>query len=158
MPHQDTALYKAMFDAVRRTFENMAFVEVSEQTEEVDQQVPTEAVWVSILINDPVQGEVRLAIPKTLLVEMTANMFGIEAAEVKEEQTRDIIAESLNTLAGLFMTNLLPDDQTYQLGLPEHGEGAIPEIEEGSIVWNLQIEGAPLLLVASGISLTTESK
>ncbi len=157
MPHQDTALYKAMLDAVRQTFENMAFVEVTEQPEEIDLQIPTEAAWVSILIHDPVQGEVRLAMPQLLLQEMTADMFGIGNDEVTENQRQDIIAEILNTLAGLFMTNLLPDDQTYQLGLPEHGEGPIPANEEGSVIWNLQIEGTPLLLVASGIGLTTEN-
>lgn len=158
MPDKETALYKAMFEAVCTTFENMAFVEVIEQPEEANLQIPADAAWVSILIHDPVQGEVRLAMPQTLLTEMTANMFGIEATEVSESQQKDIIAEILNTLVGLFMTNLLPDDQTYQLGLPEHGKDQLPGYEEGSIIWNLQIEGAPLLLVASGISLTAENQ
>lgn len=156
MPHQDTALYKAMLDAISTTLENMAFVEVTEQPEELELLVPAQAAWVSILIHDPVQGEVRLAMPQPLLSEITANMFGIEADEIEENQKKDIIAEILNTLAGLFMTNLLPDDQTYQLGLPEHGEGDLPETEEGSVVWNLQVEEQPLLLTATGVSLTTE--
>ncbi len=150
---QDNALYKAMLIAVCQTFENMAFVEVTEQAEDFPLQMPGETAWVSILINDPVQGEIRLSIPQNLLVEMTANMFGIEREEVNENQKQDIIAELLNTLAGLFMTQLLPDDQTYKLGLPEHGEGPFPDIEDGSIVWNLQIEGSPFMLCASGAGL-----
>ena len=153
MPHQDSVIYKAMFDAVCQTLEIMAFVEVTEQSKELEIEFPTEPNWVSILINDPVQGELRLALNQTLLSNMAADMFGIEADEVNENQREDIIAEILNTLAGLFMTRLLPDDQTYQLGLPEHGEGPLPEIEENAIIWNLQVEGSPLLLVANGASL-----
>jgi CheY-specific phosphatase CheX len=144
-----------MFDAVRQTLETMAFVEVTEQSEELELELPPEVCWVNILINDPVQGELRLALPQALLSQMTSDMFGIETEEVTENQRQDIIAEILNTLAGLFMTRLLPDDQTYKLGLPEHGEGPLPEAEEGSIVWKLQVEGSPLLLVANGSSLTT---
>ncbi len=150
MSHQDSPAYKAMFEAVRETFENMAFIEVSEQSDELDYEIPTEEVWVSILIHNPLQGELRLALSKEMLTTMTADMFNIETEEVEEKQRRDILAEMLNTLAGIFMTKFLPDDQTYQLGLPEQGEGPIPENDEGSIVWNLQIEGSPLLLVASG--------
>lgn len=150
MPHQDTPIYKAMFEAVRETFETMAFVEVAEQSDEVGITIPTEEIWVSILINNPLQGELRLALPQNLLTTMTADMFSIDSAEVEENQRHDILAEILNTLAGVFMTKLIPDDQTYQLGLPERGEGPIPENEEESLVWNLQIEGSPLLLVANG--------
>lgn len=155
MSDKESALYQAMLDAMCTTLENMAFVEVTEQSDELGTQVPEDAVWVSILIHDPLQGEVRLAMSETLLTDMTANMFGLEPDEVMGEQKQDIIAEILNTLAGLFMTNLLPDDQTYQLGLPEHGDGPLPEVEEGSVIWHLQVEEQPLLLVASGASLTS---
>jgi len=151
MPHQDTPIYSAMLEAVCDTFEKMAFVEVTEQSDELEQEIPSDAIWVSILIHDPLQGEIRLAIPQGLLTNMTADMFGIELSDVEEKQRQDIIAEILNTLAGLFMTNLLPDDQSYKLGLPEHGEGPIPEVEDGSILWNLKIEGSPLLLIVNGI-------
>jgi CheY-specific phosphatase CheX len=150
MKQQKDKTYQAMLDAVRMTFENMAFLEVTEQSPEVLLEMPLESVWVSILIHDPIQLELRLVLAQSLLSEMTADMFSIELEEIAETQRLDIVAELLNTLAGLFMTNLLPDDQTYQLGLPEHGEGPVPGIEEGSLVWRLQIEGTPLLVVASG--------
>ncbi len=157
MPHQDTPIYKAMIEAVRETFENMAFVEVAEQSEEIGFDIPTERDWVSILIHNPLQGELRLALPKNLLTTMTADMFSIDIADVEEVQRQDILSEILNTLAGLFMTKLLPNDQTYQLGLPEYGEGPIPESDEESLVWNLQIEGSPLLLVANGTGFISEN-
>lgn len=153
MSQHKTALYKSMLDAVSQTLENMAFIEVTELSNEIEPTAIADVTWVSILIHDPLQGEIRMAMPRKLLTEMTANMFGIESSEITEEQEKDIIAEILNTLTGLFMTKLLPEDQTYQLGLPEHGEGPLPEIEEDAIVWHLQTEGSPLLLVATGAGL-----
>jgi hypothetical protein len=35
------------------------------------------------------------------------------------------------------MTNLLNADQEYQLGLPELGEGELPEVDSDTIVWKL---------------------
>jgi hypothetical protein len=150
MPHKDTLIYKVMFEAVCETFENMAFVVVEKQSDEIVIEIPTEGAWVSILINNPLQAELRLALPQEVLTTMTSDMFSIDVADVEESQRQDVLAEILNTLAGVFMTKLLPDDQTYQLGLPEHGEGPLPVNEEESLVWNLQIENSPLVLVANG--------
>jgi len=155
MPHQETAAYKALLDATRQTFETMAFVEVTEQSEEIPPETPTQVAWVSILIHDPLQGELRMALSEGALTSMTADMFGIEIDEVANIQRQDIIAEILNTLAGLFMTNLIPADQTYRLGLPEHGDGPLPSTEDAAIIWNLQIEGEPLLIAAHGNGFST---
>ena len=153
MSHKEMDLRQAMLFAARQTFENMAFVEVREQAAELSAQSPQDPVWACILINDPLQGEIRLTLPRELLIELAANMFGLETEEVTKGHQQDIIAEILNTLAGLFMTNLLPDDQAYKLGLPEHGTGESPPTEEDSVVWNLQVEQHPLILVAVGFSL-----
>ena len=149
MPHRQTPLYQAMFSAVSQTLENMAFVEVTEQPEDTPKNLGGAVNWVSMLI----QGEIRLAMSASLLRELTANMFGLETDEVGQSQQQDIIAEILNTLTGLFMTALLPDDQTYQLGLPEHGAGEFPPVDEDSIAWNLEIEGQPLVIIGSGAGL-----
>jgi CheY-specific phosphatase CheX len=153
MPYRETHLYQAMFNAVSQTFENMAFVEVIEQPENNRKKINGPVPWVSMLIHDPFQGEIRLAITTSLLRELTANMFGLEADEITQSQQEDIIAEILNTLTGLFMTALLPDDQTYQLGLPEHGTGDFPPVDEDSIAWNLEIDGQPLVIIGSGAGL-----
>ena len=153
MPHRQTPLYQAMFSAVSQTLENMAFVEVTAQPEDTPKNLGATVNWVSMLIHDPFQGEIRLAMSASLLRELTANMFGLETDEVSQSQQQDIIAEILNTLTGLFMTALLPDDQTYQLGLPEHGAGEFPPVDEDSIAWNLEIEGQPLVIIGSGAGL-----
>ena len=52
------------------------------------------------------------------------------------------------------MTNLLADNQTFQLGLPEHGEGELPELEPGSVAWKLMTaDEDPLQIFAIGAPL-----
>ena len=147
-------LYQAMKKAVSTTLENMVFMEAVEHFDQ-DYEIPAEDLaWTSLLIQDPVQGEIRLAMTKTFLKKITSSVFAMDEEEVSQVQMDDILHELLNTIAGLFMTNLLADDQTYQLGLPEHGEGELPELEPGSIAWKLMTgDEDPLQLFAIGTTL-----
>ncbi|MCW8860131.1 MAG: chemotaxis protein CheX [Deltaproteobacteria bacterium] len=130
-------LYPAMIKATSQTLENMAFMEAMEHFDQA-YEIPVEEIsWTSMLIHDPVQGEVRLAMSKQLLKKLTGNIFAIDEEEITAAQTNDILKELLNTITGLFMTNLLNADQEYQLGLPELGEGELPEVDRDTIVWKL---------------------
>lgn len=147
-------LYQAMKDAVSQTLENMAFTEAMEHYNQ-DYEIPAdELAWSSILIQDPVQGEIRLAMPGTVLRSLTGSIFGLDEDEITQSQMDDILHELLNTIAGLFMAKLLKEDQAFKLGLPEPGAGPLPEADENAVVWKLMTaEEAPLLLVASGAPL-----
>ncbi len=153
---EPTPLYLAMIAAVSQTFENMAFTEAMEHYDQ-DFKIPAgELVWTSILIQDPVQGELRLAMPEAVLKSLTGAILGLAETEINQLLMNDILFELLNTIAGLFMTKLLKEDQTFKLGLPEPGEGPLPELEENSIVWKLMTgEEHPLLLMASGTPLVS---
>lgn len=152
--NEPTPLYQAMKAAVSQTLENMAFTEALEHYDQ-DYKIPADQlVWTSILIQDPVPGELRLAMPEAVLKTLTGAIFGLEEADISQRQMSDILFELLNTIAGLFMAKLLRDDQTFKLGLPEAGEGPLPELEENAIVWKLMTpEEHPLLLVVSGAPL-----
>jgi len=147
-------LYQAMKQAVSTTLENMIFMEAVEHYDQ-DYELPSEDLaWTSLLIQDPVQGELRLAMTKTFLRKITSAVFALDDEEITQAQMDDILHELLNTIAGLFMTNLLADDQPYQLGLPEQGEGELSELEPGSIVWKLMTgDEDPLQLFAIGTTL-----
>ena len=147
-------LYQAMTQAVSQTLENMAFMEVMEHPDKTFDIPAEELVWASLLVHDPVQGELRLALPQPLLRTLTGNIFGMDEDDVTPEQQNDILNELLNTIAGLFMTNLLASDQKYQLGLPEQGKEELPEPDADTVVWRLMTSDEdPLQLFAVGTSL-----
>ncbi|MDA3903473.1 MAG: chemotaxis protein CheX [Desulfuromusa sp.] len=147
-------LYQAMINAVSQTLENMAFMEVMEHFDR-SYKIPAEdLIWNSLLINDPVQGEIRLAMSKNLLKKLAGNIFAIADDEITQPQMDDILNELLNTIVGLFLTNLLLDDQEYKMGLPELNEEALPEVDENTIVWKLMTdEEDALQIFAIGASL-----
>ncbi len=146
--------YPAMVNAVRQTLENMVFMEVMEQQPPYSDIAPENLAWSSMMINDPIQGEVRLAVPSELLKQITANVFGLSEEEVTTSQGYDILNELLNTIGGLFMTNLLPDDQEYKIGLPTLGNRPLPEVDDETLVWHLiTSEDEPLKIYANGESL-----
>lgn len=147
-------LYQAMITATSQTLENMAFMEVMEHFDRSYEIPAEELVWNSLLINDPVQGELRLAMPNSLLKKLTGNIFALGEDEITQAQMDDILNELLNTIAGLFMTNLLADDQEYKIGLPELGEAELPEIDADTVVWKLMTgDEDPLQIHVSGASL-----
>lgn len=146
--------YPAMVSAVRQTLENMVFMEVMEQQPPYSEIPAEDLAWTSMMINDPVQGEVRLAVPSDLLRQITANVFGISEEEVTSTQGYDILNELLNTIGGLFLTNLLPDDQEYKIGLPCLGDRPLPEVDDTTVTWHLiTSDEEPLKIYASGESL-----
>ncbi len=151
--------HPAMIEAVKQTLENMVFMEILEERGAPTDIPPEDLVWSSLLINDPIQGEIRLAVPATLLKKITSNVFGIDEEEVTTSQAYDILNELLNTIAGLFVTKLLPETQQYHIGLPSLEAGPLPEIDEHTVVWHLiNSEDEPLKIQAAGASLVALSK
>ncbi len=147
-------LYQAMISATSKTMEDMLFIAIMEHLDRSYEIPPEQLVWTSLLINDPVQGEIRLAMPKTLLKKFTCNIFAMDEEEVTQSQLDDILNELLNTIAGLFMTNLLEDNQEYKIGLPELGKDALLEVDSDTIVWKLMTDDEePLQIFVSGASL-----
>ena len=151
---QYNLFYPAMIEAVQQTLENMVFMEVIEERGTPTDIPATELTWSSMLINDPIQGEIRLAMPSELLKKISGNVFGIDDEEVTTSQAYDILNELLNTIAGLFMTKLLPTDQEYKIGLPSLEAGRLPEVDEHTVVWHLvNSDEEPLKVYAAGESL-----
>jgi len=147
-------LYQAMITATSQTLENMIFSEAMEHFDRSYKIPANELIWTSILINNPVQGEIILAMSKPSLKNMTANIFSLDLDAVEDAQTNDIINELLNTIVGLFMTNLVTDNQTYQIGLPEVSEDELPEIDANTICWKLMTgDEEAIQIFANGESL-----
>jgi CheY-specific phosphatase CheX len=146
--------HSAMIAAVQQTLENMVFMEIIEERGTPREIPARDLVWSSLLVNDPIQGEIRLAVPAELLKKITSNVFGIDEEEVTTSQAYDILNELLNTIAGLFMTNLLPENQQYSIGLPSLEAGNLPDVDEHTLVWHLiNGDNEPLKIHAAGDSL-----
>lgn len=146
--------YSAMIAAAQRTLEHMVFMEIIEERGTPSKISAEHLARCSLLINEPIQGEIHLVVPSDLLKKITGNVFGIADEEVTTSQAYDILKELLNTIAGLFMTNLLPKDQEYKIGLPNLEAGDLPEADEHGVVWHLiNSEEDPLKIYAFGESL-----
>lgn len=139
---------ETLFDAVRESIENMAFMEVSRG----DGSIPETLSWVSMTIEDPIKDRLYLGFPEPLLRQLTSSVFAVDEEDVQPQMMQDILAELLNTLGGVFFTRALPSDQTYQLGLPVHGEGAFP-VADKDCCWDMVLEGSSIVLAADGTGL-----
>ncbi len=112
-------LGEKLSDVVDETFENLAFI----STEEVDaEQLPVDAeplYKVRLLVTAPIVIEIHLHMAEELLRQIVETMYTIDAEDITTEQILDVLAETLNTLGGCLMTQLLPSDQAFSLSLPE---------------------------------------
>ncbi len=83
----------------------------------------------------------------------TARLAVEDEYEVQDTMLQDTQAELLNTLAGRFLAALLPEDKTFQLGLPkfcpreEHGR------DEPVRVWYFALGSDQFQVSVSGESL-----
>lgn len=147
-------LYQAMKDAVSQTLENMAFMEVIEHYDQSYCIPPEDLAWASLVIKDPVQGEIRLALTKSALKDLTGAIFSLEEHEITQNKMDDILHELLNTIVGLFMSKLLADNEQFKIGLPEAGSGALPVGDDDTIIWKLMTSDEnPLQIIMTGASL-----
>ncbi len=152
-------LYQAMKEAVSQTLENMAFTDVDEHYNQ-EYQIPTDELsWAYLVIQDPVPGEIRLALSQSMLKNLTRSVFSLESDEITEAQMKDILHELLNTIAGLFMSKLLADNRTYTIGFPEQGEGELPVAGPDTLIWKLMTnEEEPLQVQIAGSKLINYKK
>ncbi|MFA5701882.1 MAG: chemotaxis protein CheX, partial [Desulfuromonas sp.] len=112
-------LAEKLAEVIDETLENMAFI----STEEVDTAQPpllTEDMRAACLLTTaPIVMEIRLSMAEDLLRQIVETMYTIDAEDITQEQIVDLLAETLNTLAGRLMSELLPADQAFSLSLPE---------------------------------------
>ncbi len=142
-------LKDVMFDAVSESIENMAFMEVTHG----DNPPEEDLMWVSMSIEDPIKDTLYLGVPEPLMKELTAGVFAMDEDELEEQLIKDTLAELLNTLGGVFYTKALPESQTYQLGLPVHGEGEFPISGDQAYCWYMQLEDTTIVIAANGDGL-----
>ena len=148
------SLDQAMLQAASQILAKTAFTEVMEHYDPNCIIPAAELSWASLRISAPVQGEIRLALTKSLLKNLTASIYVSTPEKISPEQMNDVLQELLNTISGAFMANLLADHQQFQLGLPETGQGQLPETGKNAVAWTLMtVDEEPLQLIAVGDAL-----
>jgi len=137
-------------DAVSETIETMAFLEVNKADSITPYDEHLVRLRVEILVNAPFPGEMRLVLPKSLAGLFAQNMYSLEEQDVTEEIVEDVLGEIINIIAGRLIADILPDDQTFQLGLPLIGPDAFLETEASSHAIEFSIENIPFWVVLFG--------
>ncbi|MFZ5774750.1 MAG: hypothetical protein ACOY3Z_04640 [Thermodesulfobacteriota bacterium] len=137
-----------MDTVVAETMESMAFLEV--QSRPTPPAYDEDAMWVSLLVLDPVQGEMQLVMEKELVHYLLDIVYGGIEGVASEQGKNDLLAEFLNTITGRFLGASLPSDRCFQLGLPEMGRGVHSWPDPPARNWHYQVEGMHLSLTASG--------
>lgn len=136
---------------VAQIMENTAFTEVRRAAAE---PVYSDRVrGVALLVHDPVQGEFRLLMADGLLKKLAALVYGSVMPVIDEQLENDFLAELLNTIAGRLLAELLPPEQSFQLGLPQSQDGAPACPESPCRSWHFTIEDQPMTISLHGATL-----
>lgn len=109
---------EALVTAVLETFENLAFMEPEYRPEKTE-RIFDEAICCNLSIRAPRQGAMEIAMGRNLAALIAGTIWSVQKSTVDEQMQRDTVAELLNTIAGRFMKAIVPEDQVFELGLPE---------------------------------------
>ncbi|MBT3225282.1 MAG: hypothetical protein HN580_25310 [Deltaproteobacteria bacterium] len=139
-----------LVDVISETVETMAFMEVLKKDTITPYDEHLERLRVEILVNAPFPGEIRLVLPKSLAVLFSQNMYSLDEQDVTIETVEDVLGEIVNIIAGRLMADILPEDQTFQLGLPLIGPDAFLETEASSHAIEFYAEETPFWVVLFG--------
>jgi len=117
--------------AISTTMESMTFEDVEVVTDEtVDPYLGDDKLWAVLPVIEPYSGELVLEVPLACAKILAEEAYGEIDAERSLEEMQDLVGEILNTLAGLFMNELTPSGETFQLGLPTKGQGELPQFDD----------------------------
>lgn len=82
-----------------------------------------------VLFSGPFSGSLILRMTRTLVLELTANMLGIEEEEISLEQQYDAIREAVNVICGNFLPEIAGKQEIFYINSPEIiSEGDIENI------------------------------
>ena len=136
-----------MFTAVSTTMENMAFAEaVMSETD----FIPSEgSPCVTLAIAEPFTGSLTMPVSKEFLVHIAEALFSVPVEEIDDAKMKDLLSELLNTIAGSFMTQTLPEDTSFKLGIPEHVLATCLPTSLSAVQWNFTVEENSFSIIAS---------
>ncbi|MFH1019631.1 MAG: hypothetical protein V1782_03300 [Pseudomonadota bacterium] len=156
MTNEESAWAGIIAPLISEIIEETAFTEV--MPSEVAPPYDLQARGASLLVHDPVQGEFQLIMENSLLKYLTGIVYGPMPGEVTEQNEGDFLDELLNTIAGRFLSAILPVDKSFTLGIPERFQGPFIVPAPPVLSWNFVVEGMYFSLLATGVSLLAREK
>ena len=131
---------EALTAAVRQTMENMTFEEVSAvSNDKVTIVSPANVVWASLPLKTPYAGNLLIDASVEYSESLVHEVYGFCEDDAMESSVRDVLSELANTIAGRFFGGLVPEDEGFELGLPDSGKGTAPNYEHEVLSINLKI-------------------
>ncbi|MBI9076749.1 MAG: chemotaxis protein CheX [Desulfatibacillum sp.] len=138
---------KAVFKAMSDTFEGMAFVQISRQEDQTPVTDSPDLIWSRVDVEAPAKGFLVVAYTREMGVHIVESLYGIMDEPCTKEVLEDSLNEIVNTVIGRCMSLLVPEGQTFELGLPQTGEGW-PEMETATTYGFSTMDGGLLLAAA----------
>jgi hypothetical protein len=119
MDNFSTFLQNKITEVLEECLENMAFISLEPSSKDEVEEIGAQLLGVNLLITEPALFEMQLNASQELLYQIAENMYTMDRDDLSDDLINDLLAEILNTLAGRFMTEALPPETHYVLGLPE---------------------------------------
>ncbi|MGK5092494.1 chemotaxis protein CheX [Deltaproteobacteria bacterium TL4] len=149
--HLPDSYRNIVVEVMQESLETIAFMEVISSAAFSPYDESLKRKRAEILIHDPIPGEIILVMPESLVLIIAENVYALEEAKITDELMDDLIAEMINVIAGNLMRKIIPDDQSFQLGLPAVGRNAYLEIKkEINRTVQFDMEGEAFWMVLRG--------
>lgn len=107
---------KTMSRVTIETLEQLAYI-FSSPSEEIDMLTPNSMV-ASIPFSGPFSGRLMMKIATLPVLELVANMLGIDENEIDSEQKSDAIKETLNILCGNILPEIAGNQDIFNIKTP----------------------------------------
>ena len=134
----------ALQKAIEQTFEEMAFIDAELLSEPVNDDLDEDAYYSRISILKPFEAEITLKVPPGCAVLFAESLYANFEAVITDEIQHDVLAESLNTIAGCFMKNFLAEEASFELCLPRTGIGRVQIADSPKVKLEFDILGETL--------------
>ena len=153
-----TILRDKAIEAVIESMENLAFIEVGPAESDMNYEqtvnwLDLDWYYMTIFIYSPFAGEMRLIVPGPVVTVMAKNMWLLEENEISAQLKEDLLKEVLNVIAGRILIEIVPPNETFQLGIPDAGRDSFLKLQTASIAIDFKMKGLPFWLVLVGDQL-----
>ncbi len=142
---------RSLFSALATTMEEMAFQEVEQELEDTLNPIDSnQMLWSKMDIITPFKCAMAIVVDQSLARDLTETIYG-SIDPLTDFQVKDALGELLNTIAGCFLSELLPSDIPFDVSLPVVGEENLPKLGNNELKYRYAVNGCETVLQFGGI-------